>query len=77
MTVRSTRDTTPWAVGRGLIDAQVAAHELLAPEYVSNNPDICRQPMTNWGLAEQVWNVTDKVVNSDGSLGDMRANFAW
>ena len=75
--LRTKRDITSWAVGRQLIDAQVAAHPLLAPEYVSNNPDICRQPMTDWAEAEQVWSAQRRMATEDGSVRERQDNFAW
>ncbi|NBD19169.1 hypothetical protein GTZ97_00600 [Aquabacterium fontiphilum] len=77
MALYTHRDTSAWSVGRQLLDAQVAAHPLLTPHYVSNNPDDCREPLTDEAMAERLWNAQHPVAGHGNDVVLLQNDFAW
>lgn len=77
MALKTQRDTSAWAVGRRLLDAQVAAHPLLTPHYVSNDADDCREPLTDEAMAERLWNAQHPVAGHGNDVVLLQNDFAW
>jgi hypothetical protein len=77
MAIRTHQDTSSWSVGRQLLDAQIAAHPLLMPHYVSNDADNCREPLTDGAKAEQLWNAQHPVAGHGNDVVLRQNDFAW
>ncbi|WP_324711150.1 hypothetical protein [Pseudomonas citronellolis] len=76
ISIRTKMETIDWECGGQLIESLYLSEGLLAPEFVSHNPDKVKEPFEDKAQAERLW-AEKGSMRVNGSLSDFFYDFAW